>query len=79
MSTSNNGKINPDRKYIATNIKAYRRAKNWSQEALAFESNTTRKIISDIELGKRNAQIDTVSRIAKALDTNLSTIAKPNK
>ena len=70
--------INIDRKYIANNIKEYRQVKNWTQETLAFESHPTRKIISDIELCKRNPRIDTVSRIAKALGCNLSTISQPN-
>lgn len=71
--------LNPDRKYIAINVRAIREAKKWSQETLAFESNTTRRIISDIELCKRNFRIDTISRVAKALGQNLSTISKPPK
>lgn len=59
--------LNEDRKYIAINVKQMREAKKWSQETLAFESNTTRKIISDIELCKRNFRIDTISKVAKAL------------
>lgn len=71
--------LNQDRKYIAINVKKMRETKEWTQEQLAFESNTTRRIISDIELCKRNYRIDTISRVAKALGENLSTISKPPK
>lgn len=50
-----------------------------TQEQLAFESNTTNKCISDLELAKRNVKIDTMERIAKALDTTVSDITKENK
>lgn len=70
---------NQDRIYIARNILHYRKSKGWTQEQLAFESNATNKCISDLELAKRNATIDTVSRVAKALGQNLSTISKPVK
>ena len=70
---------NQDRIYIARNILHYRKSKGWTQEQLAFESNSTNKCISDLELAKRNATIDTVSKVAKALGQNLSTISKPVK
>ncbi len=70
---------NQDRIYIARNILHYRKSKGWTQEQLAFESNSTDKYISDLQLAKRNATIDTVSKVAKALGQNLSTISKPVK
>ena len=70
---------NQDRIYIARNILHYRKSKGWTQEQLAFESNSTDKYISDLELAKRNATIDTVSKVAKALGQDLSTISKPVK
>lgn len=70
---------NQDRIYIARNILHYRKSKGWTQEQLAFESNSTDKYISDLQLAKRNATIDTVSKVAKALGQDLSTISKPVK
>lgn len=64
------------RKYLAKNILKLRKAKGWSQEQLAFESNTTNKCISDLELAKRNVKIDTITRIAKALCVSVSDIVK---
>lgn len=69
--------IKETRNYLAKNIYRLRKKKNWSQEQLAFESNTTNKCISDLELSKRNVKIDTVTRIAKALDVTVSDITKP--
>ena len=54
---------NQDRIYIAHNILKYRKAKGLTQEQLAFEASTTSKCISDLELGKRNVKIDTISRV----------------
>ena len=65
---------NRDRVYIARNLVHYRKIKGWTQEQLSFEAHTTNKCISDLELAKRNATIDTVSIVAKALGQNLSTI-----
>lgn len=70
---------NQDRVYVARNLVHYRKIKGWTQEQLAFEAHTTNKCISDLELAKRNATIDTVSKVAKALGQNLSTISKPVK
>lgn len=69
---------NQDRIYIAHNILKFRKAKGLTQEQLAFEASTTNKCISDLELGKRNVKIDTISRVAKALGVKLSDLTKMN-
>ena len=67
---------NQDRIYIAHNILKYRKVKGLTQEQLALEASTTSKCISDLELAKRNVKIDTISRVAKALDVKLSDLTK---
>ncbi len=67
------------RKFLAHNILTLRRKKNLTQEQLAFESNTTNKCISDLELSKRNVKLDTVTRIAHALGVTVSYLTKDNK
>lgn len=67
---------NEDRIYLAKNIKLLRQEKGWSQEQLAFESRTTSKCISDLELAKRNVKIDTISKIAKAFGVSTYTLIK---
>lgn len=49
-------------------IKAIRKSQNISQEKLAELADLDRTYISDIENGKRNVSIETVFKIAKALD-----------
>lgn len=65
------------RDYLGKHIYNLRKEKKLSQEQLAFESNTTNKCISDLELSKRNVKIDTIERIAKALGVTVSDITKP--
>lgn len=69
---------NQDRIYLANNILKLRNQKNWTQEQLAFEAGTTSKCISDLELGKRNVKIDTISKVAKSFDVKLCDLVKPN-
>ena len=69
---------NQDRIYLANNILNLRNKKKWTQEQLAFEASTTSKCISDLELGKRNVKIDTISKVAKAFGVKLCDLVKPN-
>lgn len=73
MNITINNRITPMK-----NLKKIRIDKKLSQEDLAFMAKTTSKCISDIELGKRNVKIDTLSRIANALGINLSELVKSN-
>lgn len=49
-------------------VKAIRKSQHVSQEKLAELAELDRTYISDIENGKRNVSIETVFKIAKALD-----------
>jgi transcriptional regulator with XRE-family HTH domain len=49
-------------------VKAIRKSQNVSQEKLAELAELDRTYISDIENGKRNVSIETVFKIAKALE-----------
>lgn len=49
-------------------VKTIRKSQNVSQEKLAELAELDRTYISDIENGKRNVSIETVFKIAKALD-----------
>jgi len=50
-------------------VKAIRKSHNVSQEKLAELAELDRTYISDIENGKRNVSIETVFKIAKALNS----------
>lgn len=50
-------------------VKSIRKSQKVSQEKLAELAELDRTYISDIENGKRNVSIETVYKIAKALNT----------
>ncbi|MCR9016973.1 helix-turn-helix domain-containing protein [Aquiflexum gelatinilyticum] len=50
-------------------VRAIRKSQNVSQEKLAELAELDRTYISDIENGKRNVSIETVFKIAKALNS----------
>jgi transcriptional regulator with XRE-family HTH domain len=52
-------------------VRQIRKDKGVSQEKLAELAELDRTYISDIENGKRNVSIETVYKIAKALDISL--------
>ena len=60
------------RRRFATNIRAKRAERGWSQEELAFEAGPHRTYISGIERGVRNVGIDNIEVIAKALNVEPS-------
>ncbi len=49
------------------NVRSARRSAGWTQEQLAFEAGVKRGYISEVEAGKRNASLDIVEKLAKAL------------
>lgn len=49
-------------------IRELRRARDWSQQALAEKIGVSKVTISDLELGKMALTLDYMRRIAKALD-----------
>lgn len=62
------------KKLIGLRIKELRRAKNMSQEYLSEKIGISSKYLSSIERGKGNPSLDTVIKLAIALDVELSEI-----
>ena len=54
------------------NIKAYLKAKNMTQDDLAFEVGVSQSAISGILTGKNKPKLDTLEAIAKVFKTSLS-------
>lgn len=52
---------------LAANIVALRRARGWSQEALAFECGLHRTFVAHVERQSRNIAVDNIERLADAL------------
>ena len=70
MSESNNQKL-------PTIIRKLRKEKGLSQEKLARLSDVSNNTIVNIEAGKqKNPTIDTIRKIAKALDVSLEDLLK---
>ena len=55
---------------IGQNIKYYRIDKHLSQEALAEKTNLSAKYISHLELGNRTPSVDSLIKIANALNVS---------
>ena len=56
------------RAVFGLNVQRLRRERKLSQEQLSFVSGRTRAYISSVEAGRRNATLDTVEILAKALN-----------
>ena len=55
------------RALLAKNLIDLRRAKGWSQEALALESGLHRTFVAHTERGARNISLDNLEKLANAL------------
>ncbi len=55
-------------------LRELRKQKGYSQELLAHESGIERNYISLLELGKNNATIKIIFKLAEALETDASTL-----
>jgi transcriptional regulator with XRE-family HTH domain len=58
-------------------LKQWRAKVHISQEELAFRAGLHRTYISGVERGARNASLQTISKLAKALDISLSEMFEP--
>jgi transcriptional regulator with XRE-family HTH domain len=55
------------RRVLAKNLRRLRDAKGLSQDALAADANQHQGLISEIENGRANVELDTLGKIAAAL------------
>ena len=56
---------------LSANLVSLRRAKGWSQEALAFEAGLHRTFVAHVERQARNISLDNLERLAEALDVQV--------
>lgn len=56
---------------LGSKLRSIRKSRNWSAEYLGKRAGCTQSTISDIETNKRSPQIDTLEKIATALDMTL--------
>ena len=62
---------------LAANLVLLRRAKGWSQEALAFECGLHRTFVAHVERQARNIAIDNIERLAIALEVETFELLVP--
>jgi len=67
------------RQVLAENVVAYRHARGWSQEALAFEAGLHRTFIAHIERQARNIALDNLERLAAALGLQTYELLVPRR
>lgn len=62
------------REILATNMRAFRAERGWSQEFLAFETGLHRTFIAHCERGARNISIDNIEKIAHAFNVPIASL-----
>ena len=65
------------KKIFGASVKAWRKRLGFSQEELAERSELHRTYISDVERGARNLSLESITRLARALDISVSTLFPP--
>lgn len=61
---------------LGERIREMRKAKNLTQEALAYHSDIDRSYIGGVERGERNLSFDKLCQIAEALDCDVAAFTK---
>ena len=56
---------------LGNNIRNLRKERNWTQEQLAEKAEISVPYMTQIELGKKQASLETVENIAKALSVSI--------
>ncbi|KGE86854.1 MAG: helix-turn-helix domain-containing protein [bacterium] len=59
---------------LGARIRKLRKAKQLSQEALAFEADLDRTYVSSVERGERNIAVLNLAKLARALGVEVSTL-----
>ena len=65
-----------DAKKLGNNLKRIRTEKDLSQVDVARELDVSRGFVSNLESGKRNPTLSTITRLAKALGVNTDKLLK---
>jgi transcriptional regulator with XRE-family HTH domain len=62
---------------IAANVRSARNERGWSLRELAAQTGLSKAILSNIERGKANPALETLTRIARGLDIPISRLIEP--
>lgn len=61
-------------KQFGEKVRSFRKEKGWSQEELAKRAGLHRTYIGSIERSERNVSLINIEKIAKALNTKISSL-----
>jgi transcriptional regulator with XRE-family HTH domain len=64
-------------KQIGQRLRELRQSRRLSQDEVGFRAGISGKYVGRLERGEINVTIDTLDRLAKALDTTVSDLARP--
>lgn len=67
------------RTLFATSLRKWRTRRGFSQEVLAERANLHRTYISDVERGARNLSLESIDKLARALEISVSTLFTPQE
>jgi transcriptional regulator with XRE-family HTH domain len=65
------------RRLLARNLRRLRLEKSWSQHDLADEANVRQALVSALELAEANPTLESLDRIAAALDVDVADLLAP--
>src|SRR5579863_8979154 len=65
------------KKEFGAAVRAYRQQLGISQETLAERAELHRTYVTDVERGARNLSLESISRLAQALDLSISCLFPP--
>jgi CheY-like chemotaxis protein/DNA-binding XRE family transcriptional regulator len=65
------------KKLFGTSLKSWRARKGYSQEQLAERAQLHRTYVSDVERGARNLSLESITRLARALDISVASLFPP--
>lgn len=71
--------IHAPRQILARNLRRLRLGKGLTQEELANAAGLRQALISELEAGKLDVRLDTLSRVAIALDATLAELFSESK
>lgn len=60
------------RRLLAANLRRLRQARGLTQEAVADAAGLRQALISELEAGKRDVRLDSLARLAAALDAPMA-------
>jgi transcriptional regulator with XRE-family HTH domain len=67
------------KRLIARNLRRLRLARSWSQDDLAVRAKVRQALVSALEVATANPTLETLDRVAAALDVEIAELVAPHK